>query len=114
MLRLKDLDVIIARLDRAVVRSLDRPDDPLAGCELAYCLGVFARCPISPVLPPNVVELILQTVALSRKLTSSQPDGLARFRDDLFDIAAAIGIQPWEQWVAAPVGDGKVVCPLWD
>jgi len=114
MLQLKDLDVIIARLDGAIVRSSDRPGDPLAGYELAYCLGAFARCPIYPALPPDVVALILQTMAVARKITPHQLERLTHLRDDLLDIAAAIAVQPWEQWAATPVGDSKVICPLWD
>ena len=105
MLQLKDMDVIIARLDLAIVRSSNRPDDPLAGCELAYCLGAFARCPISPLLPPHVVALILQASAVARDLTPHQLERLVHFRDDLLDIAAAIAVQPWEQWAATPDGD---------
>jgi hypothetical protein len=114
MLQLKDLDGMIARLDRALARAMVQGNDPLAVHELAYCLQAFARIPIPPTLPADVSGLALQVMRVARRLTPTEPDNLRQFREILLDIAAAIAVQPWDQWASATVTENGVICPLYD
>lgn len=114
MLRLKDLDEAIARLDRAVARVTECPDDPLASYELAYCLRSFSRFPVHPALPAEVISLVLQVVSLARQLSPGDRHRLGDFRAALLDVAAAIAVQPWDCWAVVPFSDSGTVCPLHD
>jgi hypothetical protein len=113
MLQLRDLDGMIARLDRALARAAMLGNDPLASHELAYCLQAFARVPIPPTLPADVSASVLRVMRLAGRLPSTEPDHLKQLREILLDIAAAIAVQPWDQW-AATVPDNGVICPLYD
>jgi hypothetical protein len=115
MLQLKELDETVARLDRALARATARPDDALAAYELACCLRAFVRLPIPPMLPADVVSLVLQVTERTRTLVSADPHLLGGLREALLDVAAAIAVQPWDRWVAAvPAAETDIVCPLHD
>jgi hypothetical protein len=102
LVSLRDLEVMVARLDLALERAGLAPGDPVARHELDFCLGAFA----SQVLPKGLGEEIRCLVRQARDLATAVPcprgtalrapsDGEAsgRLRSMLLDIAAAISVR---------------------
>jgi hypothetical protein len=106
--RLKALDAAISRLDLALLRIGQLPEDPVAAHELAYCLDTLDRQDVPSGLGAELDHLLRQVKiiagGLKLNIVVSSPWRLApvdpnlpfetraSLRSKLLDIAASISV----------------------